>query len=297
MTEQPPGASPTSITPTQASGQDLGALLSDLHGRWVGEGINTLWVPTPAGAPTPTPPPMYSPVPEQPARPLPQFVSSRTTETLVIGDMLGSVPNKGAQDAFSEPAAPYEQRAYDENGNLIHVENGFWLVTPATQQPLAVPNVAKLSSIPHGTVAIVQGALPARQSGQQPVPPPDPAPVMPVSSIPGLSKPTGPLAQEFIDNVAAYIQDRLTADHTGLLWELKLASTGVANIDFLNSNAQVKSVQSTFWIGNLGIRGDAGGEQVATILAYVQTALVTFDGIDWPHVSVGYLTKDMGSRH
>jgi len=240
---------------------------------------------------------MYNPVPGQPAKPLPQFVSSRTTETFVVGDVLGSVPNKGSGDAFSELAAPYEQRAYDENGNLIHVENGFWLVTPVTQQPSAAASVAKLSSIPHGTVAIVQGPLPDRQSGQSPVPALDPAPVMPSTNVAGLVEPSGPLAQDFINNVASYVQQRLTTDHAGLLWELKLESTGVANINFLSANAPVTSIQSTFLIGNLGIRADGGGEQTASVLAYVQTALVTFDGIDWPHVSVGYLTRDMDSRH
>jgi hypothetical protein len=96
--------------------------------------------------------------------------------------------------------------------------------------------------------------------------------------------------------VAAYVQQRVAADHAGLLWELKLESTGIANIAFLSANAQVKSVQSTVWIGNLGIRADGTGEQVASVLTYVQTALLTFDGIDWPHVSVGYLTRDMNHR-
>lgn len=296
MTEQPIGVPPTAIDTSAGSEQEPGRkLLSDLRGRWVGEGINTLWVPVSTGTPTPNPPPTYNPVPDQPARPLPLFVSSRTTETIQIGDVLGSVPNKGAGDAFSELAAPYEQKAFDENGNLIHVENGFWLVTPATQQPQAAASVARLSSVPHGTVAIVQGELSDRQNGASPVPPLEPAPVMPSPAVAGLPEPTGPLAQEFIDNVASYVQQRINADRTGLLWELKLASTGVANINFLIPNAQVTSVQVTAWIGNLGIRTDGVGEQAASVFAYVQTALVEFDGIQWPHVTVGYLTKDMDS--
>jgi hypothetical protein len=142
----------------------------------------------------------------------------------------------------------------------------------------------------------VQGPLPTRQNGQSQVSVEDTAPVMPTGDVPGLAKPTGPLAPEFIDNVAAYVQQRIAADHTGLLWELKLESTGVANIAFLNENAQVNSVQSTLWIGNLGIRADGAGEQTASVLAYVQTALIRFDGIDWPHVSVGYLVRDMDPR-
>lgn len=291
---QPVDAPPTSFGPADAPGQGGSrTLLSDLQGRWVGEGINTLWVPTPAGAPTPTPPPTYNPVPNQPAKPLPRFVSSRTTETIVIGEALGSVPNKGAKEEFSEIAAPYEQRTCDENGNLIHVENGFWLLTPLTQVPEAGASVAKLSSIPHGTVAIVQGDLPTRHDGQSQLPAPDAVPVMPASPVEGLIKPSGPLAQEFIDNVAAYVQQRATTDCTGLLWQLELESTGVANIPFVNQNAKVTSVRSTFWIGNLGIRADGEGEQAASVLAYVQTVLINFDGIDWPHISVGYLTRDM----
>jgi len=193
-------------------------------------------------------------------------------------------------------AAPYEQRTYDENGNLIHAENGFWLVTPATQQPAAAATVAKLFSIPHGTVAILQGPLPTRETGQNLVGALDTASVMPTSIPAGLVEPSGPLAQEFIDDVAAYIRKRIDADHTGLLWQLALQSTGVANTAFLDQNARVSSVKSTVWIGNLGIRADGQGEQAASVLAYVQTALVNFDGIDWPHVSVGYLTKDMEFR-
>jgi hypothetical protein len=120
---------------------------------------------------------------------------------------------------------------------------------------------------------------------------------MPAGDVPGLARPTGPLAPEFIADVAAYIQQRIGTDHTGLLWELKLESTGVANIAFLNANAQVTSVRSTVWLGNLGIRTDGVGGQAASVLAYVQTALVSFDGIEWPHVSVGYLTRDMESPH
>jgi hypothetical protein len=104
------------------------------------------------------------------------------------------------------------------------------------------------------------------------------------------------LAPEFIQNVAAYIEQRVAADRTGLLWELQLQSTGVANIAFLNENAPVTSVQSTVWVGNLGIRPDGAGAEVASVLAYVQTAVLTFDGVDWPHVSVGYLLRDMEWR-
>lgn len=124
-----------------------------------------------------------------------------------------------------------------------------WLLASHFEDATAVlaPSVAKVSSIPHGNVAVVQGQLPDRQNGVSLIPSPAPATVMLISSVPGLLKPTGPLAQEFIDDVASCVRPRLTADHTGLLWELKLASTeaSVANIEFLTANARVTSVQST----------------------------------------------------
>lgn len=295
MTQQPIDAAPATIDRSEVTPQATGAtLLADLRGRWVGEGINTLWVPTlDGGVSQQATPPTYNP-PGQPPKPVPQFVSSRTTETLVIEDVLGAVPNKGSKEAFSELAAPYEQRVHDENGSLIHVESGYWLVTPSTQES-ATPSVAKLASIPHGTVALVQGPLSDRQPGTAPVPTPSPASVMPSTPLDGLSQPSGPLDPEFIANVASYVQRRFEADHAGVLWQLTLTGTGadVANIDFLKTNAPVTSVQSTFWVGNLGIRADGQGEQSAAVLAYVQTVLIQFDGIQWPHVSVGYLTRDM----
>lgn len=291
---QPTPTPPSPIAPLDPTTQPVAAqLLLDLQGRWIGEGINTLWVPTPANGPLPAPVPTYNPTPDGPSKPLPRFISSRTTETLMIQAPLGSVPNKGAQEEFNEAAAPYADHVYDENANLVHAESGFWLVTPPTQAPSATASVAKLSAIPHGTVAIVQGNLPTRQDGLSRISPPALAPVMPNNPPSGLAIPDGPLDVDYIANVAVYVERRLEADRAGLLWQLDLANVGVVNIPFLDPNAQVRSISATYWVGNLGIRTDAVGVQRASVLAYVQTALITFDGIDWPHVSVGYLLRDM----
>lgn len=296
MTE-PTAVPPGIITAINPSSQETTAqLMTDLRGRWVGEGINTLWVPSRADSSPATPLPMYNPVPSGPPTPQPRFVASRTTETLVISEPLGDVPNKGPHDEINESASAYSDRVYDENGKLVHAETGFWLGTPVTTTTGAA--VAKLAAIPHGTTVLAQGPLPGRADGTSQITAPVAEPAAPATLPTGMLAPSGPLDPQYIANVASYIQRRLEADRTGLLWQFELTSSGadIANISFLKLNAPVTSVRSTYWIGNLGIRTDTAGAQEAAVLAYVQVATLTFDGIDWPHVSVGYLLRDQEWR-
>ena len=58
---QPVPAPPGPIAPLDPAAQPVAAqLLQDLQGRWIGEGINTLWVPQLKGGPAPTPVPGYT---------------------------------------------------------------------------------------------------------------------------------------------------------------------------------------------------------------------------------------------
>lgn len=289
-TTVPPGII-TAINP--GSQETTAQLMTDLRGRWVGEGINTLWVPSRADSNPVTPPPMYNPDPSGPPKPQPRFVASRTTETLVISEPLGDVPNKGAEDEINESASAYSDHVYDENGKLVHAETGFWLGTPVTSSATGTA-VGKLAAIPHGTTVLAQGPLPSRADGTGQITAPAAEPATPATLPTGMTAPSGPLDPVYIANVALYIQRRFEADRTGLLWQFELSSGGadVANISFLKANAPVTSVRSTYWIGNLGIRTDTAGAQEAAVLAYVQVATINFDGIDWPHVSVGYLLRD-----
>ena len=52
----------------------------------------------------------------------------------------------------------YLQQISDANVNAgLHIEPGLWVVIPHTSDPTVVPTVARLASIPHGTMILVQG--------------------------------------------------------------------------------------------------------------------------------------------
>lgn len=64
---------------------------------------------------------------------------------------------------------------------------------------------------------------------------------------------------------------------------------GVSAIPFLNaqSSAQVADTTSTFWLETWT---DSQGGTCLT-LQYTQTVLLNFNGLSWPHVTVGSLAK------
>lgn len=58
---------------------------------------------------------------------------------------------------------------------------------------------------------------------------------------------------------------------------------GVNNIPFVTENANASFMSAIFWIER--VQGPNG------TLQYVQTVLLDFKGLHWPHVSVGTLLK------
>ena len=67
----------------------------------------------------------------------------------------------------------YLQQISDANLKAgLHIEPGLWVAVPKTSNPNVVPTVARLASIPHGTMIVVQGtastaaAAPNIPSGQ-----------------------------------------------------------------------------------------------------------------------------------
>ena len=69
-----------------------------------------------------------------------------------------------------------------------------------------------------------------------------------------------------------------------------LAGKWTANTAFLKGgadgpNATAVSVACTFWLETLQ------GQSAPTQLQYTQTVLLNFNGISWPHVTVGTLHK------
>lgn len=61
----------------------------------------------------------------------------------------------------------------------------------------------------------------------------------------------------------------------------------MANIPFITANADNPTLDS--WFGIQAVVGPQGREYLQ--LQYVQTALINFRGLSWPHVTVGTLVK------
>lgn len=98
-----------------------------------------------------------------------------TTERLKFKKPLGDVPNRGlfGQVDISLNGVPYVQRINDvTNHNTgradkeptgIHFEPGMWIHVPATTIPKHPASLARMASIPHGTVINAQGLDPKDQ--------------------------------------------------------------------------------------------------------------------------------------
>lgn len=69
-----------------------------------------------------------------------------------------------------------------------------------------------------------------------------------------------------------------------------VAGGGIANTAFLKGtvhgpNADAVSVASTFWLETIQ------GQSAPSQLQYSQTVLLNFNGLSWPHITVGTLRK------
>jgi LysM repeat protein len=88
-----------------------------------------------------------------------------TIESLSFMDSLGSVPNRGREQAdIFLNGVPYLQSISDVTDPLkvtpIHLEPGIWVIVPPTTDPAEpVTTVARMASIPHGTTINAQGTV------------------------------------------------------------------------------------------------------------------------------------------
>ena len=79
------------------------------------------------------------------------------------------------------------------------------------------------------------------------------------------------------------------------------AGGGTANTAFLatsgnppGGNAKASLAQATFWIETIA---GTGGQPDKHQLQYTQLVMLDFNGIHWPHVTVGTLGQAVGRRH
>ena len=271
--------------------------LAGLAGKWTGQGFNVIWRP-------------HHPDAQQD-----RFLELNvTSEQLELDPISGAIPNRGLlQPDISMTGLTYLQQISDKNLKAgLHIEPGLWVSIPATTDPKEVATVARLASIPHGTTILAQGTASTSAN----------APAIPAVSIkpftigsPGgtidfpeqtLATPSqfrtpgaglAGVTQAMVNNPNSVLHSAITGQQIHATTTLHVSSTdapvpggGTSNTAFLKGgahgpNAVAASVTATFWLETLA------GQTAPQQLQYSQLVLLNFNGLSWPHVTVGTLHK------
>ena len=300
-----PGLSTTfrAAPPHNAVRPQLGAL-ADLPGTWVGKGFNIVALPA------------------KHENKIFRLMLNATTEFITFTLIGGPIPDRGfLQDDISFVGVHYFQQVVDRATSAgLHLEPGMWLNLPATTAPLQPATVARLSTIPHGDSLLAQGpsfsvvggpkidtvsTLPFRldQTTGAPVrqfPLGYTDPYMTAPLPPGIPQGSGInpnlvlldaiKGQNIVKTVVLFVN----ATPVGGINGTPLAPPskpndvgGIVNIPFVKANADANSLSAIFWIETVQ---NPDGSQFLQ-LQYTQTTILDFDGIKWPHISVGTLIQ------
>jgi hypothetical protein len=284
---------------TAALASPLGPL-QDLPGTWTGHGFNVIWRPNSA--------------PGQD-----HFLELNLTEEILeIQEIKGAIPNRGLlQPDINMFGVTYLQQIKDANNKAgLHIEPGIWASVPQTENPAEVPTVLRMASIPHGTTILAQG-IATTVAGPPKIADNDITPFLigtakkiqfqeSTLSIPSnFRSPPGDIVgvtQAMVDSPNSVLITAISGQTIKNTIVLEISSDpavpvvggGVANTAFLQGtsgagpNAQTALVSAIFWIET--VQGDPGGPDVLQ-LQYTQTVLLNFNGLSWPHITVGTLQK------
>jgi hypothetical protein len=281
--------------------------LAKLRGTWKGTGFNQIWRP-------------FNGLPQ-----MDRFLElNETSEVLQFVEIQGDIPNRGLLQAdILLHGLTYLQKISDVNvlsggkPTGIHIEPGIWLRIPNTANPQDPETVSRLANIPHGTSLVAQGT--ASMSNAAPV-------IPPVSITPFVIGQPGNLiafpnettlataspqrtkqadiphvTQAIVDNPNVVLAAGLAGKNITTVTKLTISTIdlnpptsggGTSNIAFLQGsaggpNAVTAQLDATFWIEEF--QEANGGHKLQ--LQYSQRVLLNFNGLSWPHVSVGTLAK------
>jgi hypothetical protein len=270
--------------------------LAGLAGKWVGRGFNVIWRPDSVSGQD-------------------RFLELNvTSEQLEFAPISGPIPNRGFLQAdINMFGLTYLQQISDANLKAgLHIEPGLWAAVPKTSNPNVPPTVIRLASIPHGTTVLLQGIASTAATGPS-IPDigikpfainhPNQTTDFPEQTLHQQSKfrtagagLTG-VTQAMVDNPNAVLHAAIAGQHITSTITLHVSTTdnpvpggGTANTAFLRGgpqgpNAVTASVTAMFWLETLQ------GQTAPTQLQYSQTVLLNFNGLSWPHVTVGTLRK------
>ena len=290
----PTGAQAVTADAAAAPRSPLGPL-AGLVGSWSGAGFNVIWRPDSAPA------------------------SDHFLELNVTGDQIeftavpGAIPNRGLlQPDISMFGLTYLQQVKDSNLNAgLHIEPGLWVTIPATSNPREGATVARLASIPHGTTIVAQGTATTAAgppdipgTGIKPFTINQPAQTndFPEQTLATASQfrtagaGLAGITQEMVNDPNTVLTAAIAGQHIVSTTTLHVATNdtpvpggGTANTAFLQGsgqpNADAALAIATFWLETL--QGDTSPSQ----LQYTQTVFLRFNGLSWPHVTVGTLRK------
>ena len=308
----PEAAATEAIKPLAVGPDPLGAL-AGLLGTWKGHGFNAIWRP------------------HHPASQQDRFLElNKTDETLVFTRINGPIPNRGLAMADIDMfGLTYMQQISESStGAGLHIEPGIWATVPHTTDPNEPASVVRMASIPHGTVILAQGVAEVHPGGPQHIPDNNILPFFFGSPAPAnsdfnsvaqtftelnLSQPTqfrfvAPgVTQDIVKNPNSVLQDALHSSLQGTTMKSRTflhvatdhstikAGGGTANTAFLatsgnppGGNAKATLAEATFWIETIA---GTGGQPDKHQLQYTQLVMLDFNGIHWPHVTVGTLVK------
>src|SRR3984885_14078403 len=296
-----------------AAGPEPLGSLAGLLGTWKGHGFNAIWRP------------------HNPANQQDRFLELNITdETLVFTRINGPIPNRGlAMPDIEMFGLTYMQQISESStGAGLHIEPGIWASVPHTTDPREPASVVRMASIPHGTVILAQGVAQVLQGGPQNIPDNNilpfffggPAPanndfnsVAQTFTELNLSQATpfrfvAPgVTQNIVKNPNSVLQTALQTSLQGTSMKSRTflhvatnhtiikAGGGTANTAFLSAsgnppggNAKATQMEATFWVETIA---GTGGHPDKHQLQYTQLVMLDFNGIHWPHVTVGSLQQ------
>jgi hypothetical protein len=238
-------------------------------------------------------------------------------DTLDFTPIGSPVFNRGSiEDDITIYGVTYLHRVVDEiSGGALHIEPGMWLNIPATTDPTAEASIARLATIPHGNAVCTTGFTQIAEFSRLPEIPPANTVPFPVGGTPPAAGTANPyqefdlsipsnlrsdpipaaITQALVDDPNQLLRDTLTrqveAEGKTLKSITRLITTtdhgGVSNIPFITNNADTPAMESVFAIET--VTDERGNEFMQ--LQYSQTVLINFNGMTFPHVTVGTLVK------
>jgi hypothetical protein len=269
--------SPLRASPPISQFQSQFGLLSDLAGMWMGNGFNLVSLPDK----TETPPF--------------RLKLNATKETFTFLPLNAPVPNRGIQDDLTLFAINYFQMVTDSvTSEPLHFENGLWLNVPDASPAV----VFRQTSVPHGNSLLVPvQAIDVPDPGGPTFDQEDSRPKGAAVTAAHLQRfstatlppgtPTGIPQNAIIDPnlILAHVSQPQTINSMVVL---QMTTDQFLSIPFIGANAKLTKISAIFWIERVA-QPTGIGEFMQ--LQYSQNITLNFDGIDWPHISVGTLLK------